>query len=77
MFQSLADSIDRRDRFGDARHIAELLPQVLAKYSTDVTQPYRVRLKPSPNAFPLLLEPCLGSPLLVGGGPFSSTFAQD
>lgn len=77
MFHRLADSIGRRNRFGDVRHIAELLPQVLAKYAADETQPTRVQRRPSPNAFPLLLEPCLGSPLLVSGGPFSLTFAQD
>ena len=70
MFQSLADTTDRRDRSGDARHIAEILPQVLAKYLADETQLFRVERRPSPNAFPLLLEPSTGSPLLVGGGPF-------
>jgi len=48
MFQSLAETDDRRDRSGDARHIAEILPLVLAKYETHETQPMpRVDYRPS------------------------------
>jgi len=49
MVQSLAVNDDRRDRSTDVQHIADILPLVLAKYSTRETQPIpRVEFEPSP-----------------------------
>jgi len=48
MFKNLADTDDRRDRPGEAQHIADILPLVLAKYATHETQPPPwVELEPS------------------------------
>ena len=48
MFQNLAVTDDRRDRSSEARHIADILPLVLAKYVTPETQPIpRVDHRPS------------------------------
>jgi len=77
MFMSLAVSNEPRNRSGDAQHIAELLPLVLAKYLTPETQRVlRVDRSPTHNAFPLRLDMSIGSPLSVGGGPFSFSSIQ-
>lgn len=48
MFQNLAVTDDRRDRSSEARHIAEILPLVLAKYVTPEAQTIlRGEFKPS------------------------------
>ena len=48
MFQNLAVTDDRRDRSSEARHIAEILPVVLAKYVTPEAQTIlRVECEPS------------------------------
>ena len=47
MFKSLAVTDDLRDRSSDVRHIADILPLVLAKYETHETQPIpRVEYEP-------------------------------
>ena len=72
MLSSLAN--EPRNRSGDAQHIADILPLVLEKYLTHETQRVsRVELRPTHNAFPLRLDLSTGSPLSVGGGPFSFT----
>ena len=48
MLHSLEVTDDRRDRFSDVRHIADILPLVLAKYAIYETQPIpRVECRPS------------------------------
>lgn len=77
MLKSLAVSNEPRNRSGDAQHIAEILPLVLAKYLTHETQRVsRVELRLAHNAFPLRLDLSIGSPLSVGGGPFSFSSIQ-
>lgn len=45
---NLALTDERRDRFGDVQHIAEILPLVRVKYAIHETQPTpRVEYEPS------------------------------
>jgi hypothetical protein len=45
---TLAVSDDRRDRSSEVKHIAEILPLVLAKYAIHETQPIpRIEYSPS------------------------------
>jgi len=77
MLTSLAVNDEPRNRSGDAQHIADILPLVLAKYLSRETQRVsRVELRPTHNAFPLRLGLSTGSPFSVGGGPFSFTSVQ-
>jgi hypothetical protein len=77
MLSSLAVSNEPRNRSGDAQHIADILPLVLAKYLTPETQRVlRVDRRPTHNAFPLHLDLSTGSPFSVGGGPFSYSSVQ-
>jgi hypothetical protein len=77
MFPGLAVSDEPRTQSGEAQHIAEILPLLLAKYLTHETHRVsRVELRPTHNAFPLRLDLSTGSPLSVGGGPFSFTSIQ-
>lgn len=77
MFTSLAVNDEPRNRSGDAQHIADILPLVLEKYLSQETQRVsRVDRRPTHNAFPLRLDLSTGSPLSVGGGPFSFSSIQ-
>jgi hypothetical protein len=77
MLSSLAVINEPRNRSGDAQHIADILPLLLEKYLTHETQRVsRVELRPTHNAFPLRLDLSTGSPLSLGGGPFSSSSIQ-
>jgi len=77
MLKILAVSNEPRNRSGDAQHIADILPLVLEKYLTHETHRVsRVDHRPTHNAFPLRLDLSTGSPLPVGGGPFSFSLIQ-
>lgn len=74
MFPGLAVIDEPRTQSGEAQHIADILPLVLAKYQSHETHRVpRVELRSRHNAFPLRLDLSTGSPLCLGGGPFSFT----
>jgi hypothetical protein len=77
MFKSLAVNNEPRNRTGDVQRIADILPLLLEKYLTHETHRVsRGELRPAHNAFPLRLDLSTGSPLSVGGGPFSFSSVQ-